>query len=67
MVGTAAAAVAGRTGAVAKYGATHRYWLTTGRIQHGWQTGYHHQLLEQRVEQAPHPYVEVHPPATTSA
>ena len=39
----------------------HPFWLTTGRNQHWWQTGYHDARLDDKVEQVPYPYVEVHP------
>ncbi|MCA9552038.1 MAG: arsenate reductase (azurin) large subunit [Myxococcales bacterium] len=39
----------------------HRYWLTTGRNQQWWQTGYHDQRIAQKLAQVPYPYVELHP------
>lgn len=36
-------------------------WLTTGRNQFLWQTGYHDQHQHRKMEQVPFPYIEVHP------
>lgn len=52
--------------AIAKYltgplSKTHRYWLTTGRTQHWWQTGYHDARIAQKIETVPYPYIELHP------
>ncbi|MCB9689807.1 MAG: arsenate reductase (azurin) large subunit [Alphaproteobacteria bacterium] len=37
------------------------FWLTTGRTQRLWQTGYHDQRIEERLADVPLPYVELHP------
>jgi arsenite oxidase large subunit len=37
------------------------FWLTTGRNQHIWQTGYHDQHIAQKMATVPLPYVELHP------
>ncbi|MCA9540658.1 MAG: arsenate reductase (azurin) large subunit [Myxococcales bacterium] len=39
----------------------HPFWLTTGRNQTLWQTGYHDVHLEQKMSVVPYPYVELHP------
>jgi arsenite oxidase large subunit len=38
-----------------------RFWLTTGRSQRLWQTGYHDARVRERMDEVPLPYVEVHP------
>ncbi|HYH95637.1 arsenate reductase (azurin) large subunit [Hyalangium sp.] len=40
---------------------TYTFWLTTGRNQHIWQTGYHDQHIAQKMAAVPLPYVEIHP------
>ncbi|HEX8706124.1 MAG TPA: molybdopterin dinucleotide binding domain-containing protein, partial [Myxococcaceae bacterium] len=37
------------------------FWLTTGRNQHIWQTGYHDQRIAQKMATVPLPYIEMHP------
>ena len=39
----------------------HRYWFTTGRSQHWWQTGYHDARIDAKLQVVPHPYIELHP------
>ena len=39
----------------------HPYWLTTGRTQRLWQTGFHDQHVPARMEELPLPFVELHP------
>ncbi len=39
----------------------HPFWLTTGRTQRLWQTGYHDQHIPARVAEVPLPFVEIHP------
>lgn len=45
--------------------ARYPFWLTTGRNQLIWQTGYHDQHLPQKMEAVPLPYVELHPDDAT--
>jgi arsenite oxidase large subunit len=40
---------------------THPFWLTTGRTQRLWQTGYHDQHLPARMAEVPLPFIEIHP------
>jgi arsenite oxidase large subunit len=37
------------------------FWLTTGRSQRLWQTGYHDARIPEKLEEVPLPYVELHP------
>jgi arsenite oxidase large subunit len=37
------------------------FWLTTGRSQRLWQTGYHDARVPEKVAEVPLPYVELHP------
>lgn len=37
------------------------FWLTTGRTQRLWQTGYHDQRVPERIAEEELPFVELHP------
>ncbi|MEL6185599.1 MAG: arsenate reductase (azurin) large subunit, partial [Myxococcota bacterium] len=39
----------------------HPFWLTNGRTQRWWQTGFHDALDEDKRASVPYPFVEVHP------
>jgi len=41
------------------------FWMTTGRNQTLWQTGYHDRHLPEKMATVPLPYVEIHPEDAT--